>query len=162
MNTLLSVSIALLAGLIMTRIFKPLKLPAVTAYLIAGVLVGPYFAFFVGIIGDLLGTLIGGRDINVLITLSSGLMGLIFGLIYHYFPIKNKWIKIIIAMILVCLIVTLGTNTLAQIWPVKKYANFWIALATRTFQPVILLVNTIIVAGLIPIVEKFTKYKWTK
>ena len=42
MNTLLSVSIALLAGLLMTRIFKPLKLPAVTAYLIAGVLIGPY------------------------------------------------------------------------------------------------------------------------
>ncbi len=42
MNTLLSVSIALLAGLIMTRAFKPLKLPSVTAYLIAGVLIGPY------------------------------------------------------------------------------------------------------------------------
>lgn len=42
MNTLLSVSIALLTGLIMTRAFKPFKLPAVTAYLIAGVLLGPY------------------------------------------------------------------------------------------------------------------------
>ena len=42
MNTLLPVSIALLAGLIMTRVFKPLKLPSVTAYLIAGVLIGPY------------------------------------------------------------------------------------------------------------------------
>ncbi|MBQ6823761.1 MAG: cation:proton antiporter [Clostridia bacterium] len=42
MSTLLSVSIALLAGLLMTRAFKPLKLPSVTAYLIAGVLVGPY------------------------------------------------------------------------------------------------------------------------
>ena len=41
-NTLLAVSIALLGGLLMTRAFKPLKLPAVTAYLIAGVLVGPY------------------------------------------------------------------------------------------------------------------------
>ncbi len=40
--TLLSVSVALLAGLLMTRIFKPFKLPAVTAYLIAGILVGPY------------------------------------------------------------------------------------------------------------------------
>ncbi len=38
----MSVSIALLAGLIMTRVFKPLKLPSVTAYLIAGVLIGPY------------------------------------------------------------------------------------------------------------------------
>lgn len=43
MNILLSVSFALLAGLLMTRAFKPFKLPAVTAYLIAGVLIGPYF-----------------------------------------------------------------------------------------------------------------------
>ena len=42
MSTLLSVSIALLAGLLMTRLFKRLKLPSVTAYLIAGVLIGPY------------------------------------------------------------------------------------------------------------------------
>ncbi|MBO7218068.1 MAG: cation:proton antiporter, partial [Clostridia bacterium] len=42
MSTLLSVSLALLAGLLMTRLFKPLKLPSVTAYLIAGVLIGPY------------------------------------------------------------------------------------------------------------------------
>ncbi len=42
MNVLLSVSIALMAGLLMTRLFKPLRLPSVTAYLIAGVLVGPY------------------------------------------------------------------------------------------------------------------------
>ena len=42
MNVLLSVSIALFAGLMMTRLFKPFKLPAVTAYLIAGVLIGPY------------------------------------------------------------------------------------------------------------------------
>ena len=42
MNILLSVSIALLGGLLMTRAFKPLKLPSVTAYLIAGILVGPY------------------------------------------------------------------------------------------------------------------------
>ena len=42
MNILLSVSVALLAGLLMTRAFKPFKLPSVTAYLIAGVLIGPY------------------------------------------------------------------------------------------------------------------------
>ncbi len=51
MNTLLSVSIALLAGLLMTRLFKPLKLPAVTAYLIAGVLVGPYCLGALGLNG---------------------------------------------------------------------------------------------------------------
>lgn len=42
MSTLLSVSIALLAGLLMTRLIHPLKLPDVTAFLIAGVLIGPY------------------------------------------------------------------------------------------------------------------------
>ena len=51
MNTLLSISIALLAGLVMTRVFKPFKLPAVTAYLIAGVLIGPYFMGALGING---------------------------------------------------------------------------------------------------------------
>ncbi len=51
MNTLLSVSIALLAGLLMTRIFRRIKLPAVTAYLIAGVLIGPYCLGAVGIEG---------------------------------------------------------------------------------------------------------------
>lgn len=51
MGTLLSVSIALLAGLIMTRVFKPLRLPSVTAYLIAGVLIGPYCVGALGIEG---------------------------------------------------------------------------------------------------------------
>ena len=51
MNTLLSVSIALLAGLLMTRAFKPLKLPSVTAYLIAGVLIGPFCVGRLGIHG---------------------------------------------------------------------------------------------------------------
>ena len=40
-SLLLSLSIALLAGLLMSRVVKLLKLPAVTGYLIAGILVGP-------------------------------------------------------------------------------------------------------------------------
>lgn len=51
MSILLSVSIALLTGLIMTRFFKRLKLPSVTAYLVAGVLIGPYFLGRIGISG---------------------------------------------------------------------------------------------------------------
>ena len=42
MSTLLSVSIAALAGLLMTRVFSLWRLPDVTAYLVAGVLIGPY------------------------------------------------------------------------------------------------------------------------
>jgi len=51
MTALLSISIAILAGLLMTRVLKPLKLPDVTAYLIAGVLIGPYCLGALGIEG---------------------------------------------------------------------------------------------------------------
>ncbi len=49
MNVLLVVSLALLVGLLMTRVFRKIKLPAVTAYLIAGVLIGPFCAGAMGI-----------------------------------------------------------------------------------------------------------------
>ncbi len=51
MATILSVSFALIIGLLMTRVLKPLKLPAVTAYLISGILIGPYFLGRLGISG---------------------------------------------------------------------------------------------------------------
>ena len=51
MNGLVSVSVALLAGLLMTRLFKIFKLPAVTSYLIAGVLIGPYCLGALGLEG---------------------------------------------------------------------------------------------------------------
>lgn len=51
MTILLPVSIALLTGLIMTRVFKPLRLPSVTAYLIAGVMIGPYCLGRLGVDG---------------------------------------------------------------------------------------------------------------
>jgi len=41
-KALLSLSIALLAGMLLSRLAKLAKLPAVTAYLVAGILVGPY------------------------------------------------------------------------------------------------------------------------
>ncbi|MBQ7005093.1 MAG: cation:proton antiporter [Clostridia bacterium] len=51
MATLLGLSIALMAGLFMSRVVKPLKLPAVTGYLIAGILIGPYCLGRLGITG---------------------------------------------------------------------------------------------------------------
>ncbi len=51
METLLCLSIALFAGLMLSRVAKLLKLPAVTAYLVAGILVGPYFLGSFGLDG---------------------------------------------------------------------------------------------------------------
>lgn len=39
---LYSLALGLFAGLFMSRVVKPLKLPAVTGYLLAGILIGPY------------------------------------------------------------------------------------------------------------------------
>lgn len=51
-SDLLCLAITLIAGLAMSRLVKLLKLPAVTGYLIAGILIGPYC---LGALGRLIG-----------------------------------------------------------------------------------------------------------
>lgn len=51
METLFCIATAMIAGLLMSRPAKLLKLPAVTGYLIAGVLIGPYCIGRIGING---------------------------------------------------------------------------------------------------------------
>ena len=51
MTVLFSISIALAAGLFMSRLSKIFGLPSVTAYLVAGIIVGPYFLGRFGIEG---------------------------------------------------------------------------------------------------------------
>ena len=51
MQILLALSIAMLAGLFMSRLTKIWNLPAVTAYLVAGILIGPYCLGLFGIEG---------------------------------------------------------------------------------------------------------------
>ncbi len=50
-TTLLIISVAMLAGLLLSRVAKVLKLPAVTAYLVAGILIGPFALGRLGIPG---------------------------------------------------------------------------------------------------------------
>ncbi len=51
MYILLSLAIALFSGLMLSRIAKLVKLPAVTAYLVAGILIGPYCLGALGVEG---------------------------------------------------------------------------------------------------------------
>lgn len=51
MEQLFSLSIAMMAGLLMSRAAKALKLPAVTAYLVGGILIGPYVLGRLGVSG---------------------------------------------------------------------------------------------------------------
>ena len=51
METLLVLSVALFAGLMLSRVAKKVQLPAVTAYLVAGILIGPYLLGSFGVKG---------------------------------------------------------------------------------------------------------------
>ncbi len=51
METLLALSVALFAGLMLSRVAKKVQLPAVTAYLVAGILIGPYLLGAFGVRG---------------------------------------------------------------------------------------------------------------
>lgn len=51
METLLALSVALFAGLMLSRLAKLVQLPAVTAYLVAGILIGPYLLGSFGVKG---------------------------------------------------------------------------------------------------------------
>ncbi len=51
METILALSVALFAGLMLSRVAKKVQLPAVTAYLVAGILIGPYLLGSLGIKG---------------------------------------------------------------------------------------------------------------
>ena len=48
-SVLLTLSVALIAGLLLSRLAKKVQLPAVTAYLIAGIIVGPFLLGKIGV-----------------------------------------------------------------------------------------------------------------
>ena len=81
MATLLVTSIALLAGLLMTRVFKYLKLdfPDVTAFLIAGLLVGPYCLGRTGIDGLGFSTMADVDGLSVLTNTALGFIAFAIG-----------------------------------------------------------------------------------
>ncbi|MDD6265499.1 MAG: cation:proton antiporter [Clostridia bacterium] len=51
MTQLLTLSVAMIAGLALSRVAKLLKLPAVTSYLVAGILIGPFCLGLLGVPG---------------------------------------------------------------------------------------------------------------
>ena len=51
MEILVGLAIALFAGLMLSRLAKLVQLPAVTAYLVAGILVGPFCIGRIGVDG---------------------------------------------------------------------------------------------------------------
>ncbi len=80
-STLLSTAFALFAGLMMTRIFKKmnLRLPDVTAFLIAGVLVGPYVLGALKVPGLGFGTMEQVESVSVISSVALGFIAFDIG-----------------------------------------------------------------------------------
>ncbi len=123
MSTLLSVSVALLAGLLMTRLFKPLKLPSVTAYLISGVLIGPYCLGALDIKGLGFGSM---DDVTHLALISEVALGFIAFSIGNEFRVddlkqtgKTATVVGIVQALMATLLVDLSLYTVHLIMPDK-------------------------------------------
>ena len=107
MNTLLSVSVALLAGLLMTRLFKPFKLPSVTAYLIAGVLVGPYCLGALGLDGFGFATHDSVEALSIISDVALGFIAFSIGNEFRLNDLKKTGKQALVIGILQALVATL-------------------------------------------------------
>ena len=105
--TLLSVSIALLAGLLMTRLFKPFKLPAVTAYLIAGVLIGPYCIGALGIDGLGFSTMASVHSLELVANVALGFIAFSIGSEFRLEELKKTGKQALVIGIVQALVATL-------------------------------------------------------
>lgn len=79
METLLILSVALFAGLMMSRVTKKFNLPAVTGYLVAGVLIGPFCLGKLGIAGLGFPTLESVQSFSILSDVALGFIAFTMG-----------------------------------------------------------------------------------
>ncbi len=86
MNYLLSIGFAIIVGLLITRIIKPLHLPDVTAYLVTGVIIGPFLLGKLGIPGIGFNT---STDVSNLGPISNVALGFIAFAIGNEFRIED-------------------------------------------------------------------------
>ena len=106
MQTLIHISICLIGGLLMSRIAKKLNLPAVTAYLIAGLLLGPYVigAFKIPYIG--FPTLADVESLSLISQVALGFIAFTIGNEFRIEQIRHMGSKAIVIGILQAVITT--------------------------------------------------------
>jgi len=93
MVTLLSLSVALAAGLLLSRFVKPLKLPAVTGYLIAGILVGPYCLGAFGIPGLGFNSMEQLEELNIISNVALGFIAFAIGNEFRVGDLKKNGVQ---------------------------------------------------------------------
>lgn len=139
-NTLLALGIAMAAGLLFTRIIKLVKLPNVTAYLIAGLLIGPSV---IGLVGKE-----SVKSFDIIVTLALGFIAFSIGGEFKLDTLKRlgKKVTVITAVqasgaVIVTFVVLLGAGLLG--WLGENYIPLVFtlsAIATATAPAATLLV----------------------
>ena len=89
MESMLSVGVALIAGLLLTRLFTRMKLPDVTAYLVAGVLIGPWVLGRLGIPGLGLATAEDVERLDFLSDIALGFIAFAIGSEFRFSKLKE-------------------------------------------------------------------------
>lgn len=110
MQTLLALSVALLAGLMLSRLTKIWNLPAVTAYLVAGILIGPYCLGRLGLPGI---GFISSEDVAAYSIISDAALGFIavaMGNEFRISDLKKTGKKAIVIAIFQALVATAAVD----------------------------------------------------
>lgn len=94
-TTLICLAIALICGLLMSRVTKRLNLPAVTAYLVAGLLLGPYCIGALGIDGFGFNSLGSVEDLKLITQAALGFIAFSMGNEFRLTQLKNMGKKAI-------------------------------------------------------------------
>ena len=90
METLFILAVSLLAGLLMSRVVKILGLPAVTAYLVAGILIGPFCLGRLGVAGLGFNTLEQVTDLGIISDVAMGFIAFAIGNEFRIAQLKKN------------------------------------------------------------------------
>lgn len=107
MSVLLSLSIAIFAGLMLSRLAKLLKLPAVTAYLVAGILIGPFCLGALGVKGIGFNSLAQIEGLNIISKVALGFIAFAIGNEFRLSQLKSIGKQATVIGILQAVITTL-------------------------------------------------------
>ncbi len=108
--TLIVLAVAIIAGLLMSRLAKLLKLPAVTAYLVAGLLIGPFLLGKIGIPGFGFQTLEQVESLNILTRVALGFIAFTIGNEFRLYQLKAMGSKAIVIGIAQAVITTIAVD----------------------------------------------------
>lgn len=106
MQTLLALSIALFAGLMMSRVTKKWNLPAVTAYLVAGILIGPFCLGRLGIEGIGFTSLENVESFKILSDVALGFIAFTMGNEFRVEALKQVGKKVVVIAVFQAVVAT--------------------------------------------------------